>query len=193
MSCANSPRESRQGRAIDSDAALLHARERRDHRPLQGLVDRASCARPRAAGFSTRQRRKETSASSAAYSVAGRWATRAKPIKLRCPRRRRRRRRAAHGRAIIARQLVHAMIVQPGVQRVGHQHGVVDRRDVDPVARKNQPDRISYSARSSAPRRPQQRLQPRREPRRSGSWPGDQIAAAEKVAESPERCWPSGI
>ena len=59
-------REPRQHLAVDRDAAPLHARQHRQQRPLQRLVDGASRARRPCAACSTCHSRSVTSASSAA-------------------------------------------------------------------------------------------------------------------------------
>ena len=85
-------------------------------------------------GFSARHSRSVTSASSAAYSVALSIATRAKPMKLRPePATSAKRDRLVAEPSLAER--VHAVAVagRAGVEHVGDQHGVVERRDLDAV------------------------------------------------------------
>ena len=86
-------------------------------------------------GFSSIHSRSVTSASSAAYSVALSSGTCANVARDFLPRRVLDHliERDAGVAEVALGQLVHAVAALAAVERVGHQHGVVDRRDADAV------------------------------------------------------------
>ena len=130
-------RQPRQHLAVDRNAAPLHAGEHRDQRPLQGLVDRHHVLGDEAGfehlpqpqrhvgilgGVFGRLVDRHIGEADMALAGAGDLAV-------------------VDGAVVeqLLRQRVHPVGAAAGIEHIGHQHGVVDRRDLDAVAGQHQP------------------------------------------------------
>lgn len=82
---------------------------------------------------------------------------------------------------MLLRQLIQAMIIASGVERIGDQHGVFERTDGDAITRKHQQIifHIMRDLENSVVL--EQRLQPRQR-LIERNLPGDEIGAAKQIA-----------
>ena len=73
-------------------------------------------------------------------------------------------------------------MVAAGVERIGHQHRIVDRRDLDAALREDVPVEFGVMGDLEDARRLQQRLQQAERLALGESGPGRRLGAAEKIA-----------
>ena len=117
---------------VDAHPCPFHFRQDRHQRPLEGFVDRVQSVR-------NQGRTKHASKPESDIGVFRRVRARSFDRDLRkCPRLAAGADERLDGLRLMAemprRKVIKPVPVQPRMQHIGHEHGVIDRRHVDPVA-----------------------------------------------------------